>query len=177
MLACDNFPNDKTETRAVKTRQNIEGRWYNTGGRVVPARQATSGRWSCALEMSWPYRRHYAREALHSWSIAPGRRTCIRRAPPWLRSRDQTLVVLRGIPHREDGPARLSINPVTGIVTHEEYLIHGKLHREDGPAVIYRHPLDGHLRLTFFHVAGVQQEDAPYAEQEPKRFEFQALEY
>jgi hypothetical protein len=42
---------------------------------------------------------------------------------------------LRGLLHREDGPASISYYP-DGLISLEEYYRHGSLHRRDGAAII-----------------------------------------
>jgi hypothetical protein len=43
-----------------------------------------------------------------------------------------------GKQHRIDGPASISRDPKTGIVTHEMWIQNGEMHRTDGPANILR---------------------------------------
>ena len=48
-----------------------------------------------------------------------------------------------GVPDRADGPALIERDPVTGAVIYEEWWKDGQMHRAAGPALIQRNPVTG----------------------------------
>lgn len=51
--------------------------------------------------------------------------------------------MINGYMHRQDGPAEILRDPVTGNIIREEWLLNDQTHRIGGPAVIVRDPVSG----------------------------------
>lgn len=63
--------------------------------------------------------------------------------------------------HRDGNkPAEISIDPDTGIVTHELYYRFGRLHRDDGgPAQIFRDETSGVVSSCVYYIEGYRHRD------------------
>lgn len=55
-----------------------------------------------------------------------------------------------------DGPARWLMDRETGVVTEEQYWVHGQIHRSTGPAIIRRDANSGKIELAEYYNRGAK---------------------